>query len=170
MKTIKNITLTAILIIITANITLSNNYRTFRIQTAAGKIIEIFSIIESPVDEIIPGFESFISEMRYNNHVDINEIEIYTEPEVDDGIVVFAKSSFNYSNGTYKETLDFVKSIYQPEETIDDFSFDTNAIIKEYQEEGQKTRHNIVSNIIEHEEDTHDNSLIMYYPFFTLVK
>ncbi len=131
MKTLKNITLTAVLIILTANVTMANNYRIHRILTSAGKVIEVISIIEMPVKEIIPGYESFVSEIRNNNDIDVYDIEIYVENEADDYNSFFTSNNRIENSDTYAETADFVRSIYVEEETVNDFSFDTKKIFKE---------------------------------------
>lgn len=130
MKTLKNITLTAVLIIMTANITLANNYRTHRILNSAGNIIEFFSFIEIPSTEVIPGYEDFISKTTSNNVLDISEIAIYTEEEVEEHLPAFTKKGNNNANDTYSETLEFIKSIYIPEEEVDDLPFDTGTFAR----------------------------------------
>ncbi len=124
MKTLKNITLTAVLIIVTANVSMANNYITHRILIPAGKVVEIFSIIESPLKEIIPGYENIITETRNNNIIDVNDIEIYVEAEVEEYLPVFAEKQGNDTSNTYSETLEFIKTIYAPEKEVDDLPFE----------------------------------------------
>ena len=130
MKTLKNITLTAVLIILTANTAMSNNYRTHRIHTSAGKIIEIISIIERPVKEIIPGFEGFVAEIRNKKSVDVNDIEIYVDTEADEYYSFFHSNHGQEKIDKYSETAKFVKSIYIDEETEVDYPFDTKEIFE----------------------------------------
>lgn len=165
MKTIKKITLTAVLIIIAANVTLANNYRTHRMQTSTGKILEIISIIEAPVKEVIPGYESFVAELRNRRIVETKDLEIYTESEVTNDYPQYTINLAAEATDTYMATVSFINSINVSEEPVNDLTIDTRAIYEDLMEEKKRNQRNqALSLITENEEEP-----VEEYHFFPLL-
>lgn len=162
MKTMKKITLTAVLIILTANLALANNYRTLRIFSPEGKLYEIISIIERPVKEIIPGYEGFTSEFKSNTIVEKMDLEVYNEPAADEFFVV-AKEN-NKTDDAYASTIKFVHSIYVSEQTVNDLAFDTKAIFNEYHKEKEANcKQDLLTSLMIDETEVIDNPFQFQY-------
>ena len=163
MKTMKKITLTAVLIILTANVTLANNYRTSRMQASTMRILEIISFVEAPVKEIIPGYESFVAELWKTHTVVTKDIAFYNESEVANDypeVIIDRTEEYNDTNAA---TARLLASISEPEDSVDDLTINTREIYEELMaEKEQKNREQTLSLI----HDLEKEQVEEYYPVF----
>ncbi|TVQ83993.1 MAG: hypothetical protein EA393_14860, partial [Bacteroidetes bacterium] len=116
MKTLKQITLTAAMIILSVNFTIAGNTRTFEVQLSNGKVMEIISKVEQLVEETIPGYAEFINNYRMSRF-EITEMPVYTESLVLEELPVFNVKKEN-NNDEYLGVL--LSSISKPEAEVED--------------------------------------------------
>jgi len=136
MKTLKQITLTAAMIILIVNFTIAGNTRTFEVQLSNGKVMEVISKVEQLVEETIPGFAEFITNYRMSRF-EITEMPVYTENLVEEELPVFNVKKEN-NNDDYLGVL--LSSINKSEQEVEDsFPFDTKEIFAEIQKEERKS-------------------------------
>ncbi|TVQ82408.1 MAG: hypothetical protein EA393_16650 [Bacteroidetes bacterium] len=132
MKTLKQITLTATLIILSVNFAIAGNTRTFEVQLSNGKVMEITSKVEQPVEESIPGHAEFINSYRMSKF-EITGMPVYTESLVEEELPVFNVKKEN-NNDEYLGVL--LSSISKPEQEVEDnFGFDTREVFAEIRKE-----------------------------------
>jgi hypothetical protein len=126
MKTLAQITLTALVMIMISNFTQANNYRKFRMQISQEKEIYVFSKLENIVEEFIP-YAPAVS-----RHI-VPEIKIHMIQEE----LVEEDMTFEVEKRkaiTDEEVMDVVRSMQTEEkEVAEDLGFDTHEIFEEYQ-------------------------------------
>ena len=132
MKTLNQITLTAAMIILSVSFAIAGNTRTFEVQLSNGKVLEITSKVEQPVEETIPGHTEFINNYRMSKF-EITELPLYSETLVEEELPVFNVRKAS-NNDEYLGVL--LSSINKPEQEVEDnFAFDTGEVFAEIRRE-----------------------------------
>ena len=132
MKTLTKITLTAMMIIILTNATTASNFKMFRMYLSEGKSIEVFSKVESIVEENLPVIHNILKGQRQQVANQRISMPVKQEEPVQEDIVTL---SVKTSSPTEIVPLALVSKLSQPEQEVNDLNFDTREVFENYRAE-----------------------------------
>lgn len=155
MKTISQITLISLMIILLSNISLAGSLTKFKMYLDGNNAIEVLSKVETLVEESLP----VINKDFYKKAASTTTLTLITKEELpleEDLNLPEAKEE----KVSVADISGLVKSLNKPEEEIDDLNFDTHEVFEQIQASKQfKLTPENLSNFIKEEkvvmEDTY---------------
>jgi uncharacterized protein (UPF0335 family) len=156
MKTLAHITLTSLMIIIIANSqSFGGSLNKFRMYLGENKTIEVWSKVESLVEENIPVVKHSI---RSNPTTFVLQFEVKEELVVEEDLILTHTNKTTISNG---QMLALIKSINKPEQEIDDLEIDTAKVFDAYQSSrGMEITPEILARFVKAENEVVEENVV----------
>ncbi len=128
MKTIAQITLTSLMIILLSNLSLAGSFTKFKMYLNGDNAIEVLSKVESLVEECLP----LVNTDFYKKSAATTTLTLITKEELP------VEEDLNLPEASNKEVSvtdisGIVKSLQKPEQEIDDLNFDTREVFEQIQ-------------------------------------
>lgn len=135
MKTLKQITLTSLMIVLLTQVSFGNNFRKFRLHLSRETSVEVFSKVESLVEENLPLIHNII---KKDNPVINSRLILPTKEEelIQEDLV---GTEENVTTLDERCLMNLVREMQQPEEEVDDLDFDTHEVFENYQQNHRYT-------------------------------
>ncbi|TVQ15606.1 MAG: hypothetical protein EA361_05545 [Bacteroidetes bacterium] len=134
MKALTQITLTAMMIIILTSATHASNFTMFRMYLSEGKSIEVFTKVESLVEENIPVIHNILKRQSMQLVNQALVLPVKEEQTVEEDIITIPVNTGSASDNHLGA---LVSELSQPEQEIDDLDFDTREVFENYKAENQ---------------------------------
>lgn len=136
MKALKQITLTAIMILFTTNISMAGSFRKFQMHLTDGRTIEVVSRVEKVVKENIPTYKRLVDSKTIAHKSTTSE-------------------SWNCEKSNSERVLrELISQIQKPESPVLEKDLNTQAIFKQYlQEKSYRLTVEELSNLVKVEKE-----------------
>lgn len=132
MKTLKQIALTAIMIILVANVSYGSSFKKFQMMLSNGNSIEVLSKVETLVEENLPVLHNAIFGRADSFFTSVKILSKEEMPVEEEMVIPAIKAS----NNTLITTLELMPIVHiQETEVSEDLGFDTKVVFENYRRE-----------------------------------
>lgn len=150
MKTLKQITLSLALIILTSGTTMAGSFKSIEVKLSNGKTLSILTKVEELVEESIPGYQYFVNQFRNRVAEPIAILAVYEEELLEEKTP--SVSSLNTQPDMVN--LNGLLAQIKPEATLLEEDIDTHEIFVQYQKEIQSSNDNVnIENFVKAEKE-----------------
>ncbi len=159
MKTLKQITLTAIMIILTANVSYGSSFKKFQMMLSNGKSIEVLSKVETLVEENLPVLHNAIFGRADSFFTSVTILSKEEMPVEEEMVIPAVKASKDNNLATSLELLPIVRM--KETEVSEDLGFDTREVFENYRSENM---HQLTSaqlaTFVKHETEVPEDTVL----------